>query len=204
MPRECKNKRLNPQQRKLCEQHMPLARGLAAMYVKDRSLPSGMFDEIHASAWMGLVDACSRWDELRGVKFESFATRRILGQIVDDMRTSRGRGDRRSTAGELAVRARESRDRLNAAVSLSAPTGDDIKVGDLLSYESNHEERIGDDSEVSRLLARFKLHHRFAYRMVHGHGYTMEETGKLIGLSESRISQILSNMQRQLEASHVE
>ena len=202
MSRIAKNRRLNPQQRELCEQHMPLAMLLASKYCVDRGIMRHV-EDVRSSAWMGLVDACYRWDERRGVQFQSYASRRILGQIVDDLRARHGRDCGRG--GDLANMTRHGRDAVRQAKSLHAAAGESdserqATVADTIGMTSDHESRLRDDSEVSRLLNRFALHERFAYRMHHGHGYTMKEIGKMIGLSESRVSQILGTMQLSLNA----
>ena len=209
MSRIAKNRRLNPQQRKLCEQHVPLAMMLASKYCVDRGIMRHV-EDVRSSAMMGLVDACYRWDERRGVQFGSYASRRILGQIVDDLRCRDGRANK-LYMGEQATTNRAARKAISKAASIDAAVnfGCDNdsnrpeSVADTIGMTSDHESRLRDDSEVSRLLNRFALHERFAYRMHHGHGYTMKEIGKMIGLSESRVSQILGTMQMSLNAIRV-
>lgn len=67
--------------------HMKLASRMA----RRKSLsspPSVSFDELESAAYMGLVDAASRFDPSRGFAFSSYAMVRIEGEMKDCMRKS--------------------------------------------------------------------------------------------------------------------
>lgn len=73
---------MNTQQ--LVEKYIPLANKLA--YQKKTSLPSFIdIDEIKSAAYLGLVEAASRFDPLRG-SFSTYAYPRIMGAIQDYLR----------------------------------------------------------------------------------------------------------------------
>ena len=76
---------------------------------------------------------------------------------------------------------------------------DDGDPRDVIGYESDAESRVNDESEVSRLLSRFKLSQRFAYRMYHGHGYTLEQIGKILDCTESNVCHMLKATQARLD-----
>ena len=44
------------------------------------------FDDMVSSGVLGLMDAVERYDGREGVKFESYAQKRIRGEILDYMR----------------------------------------------------------------------------------------------------------------------
>lgn len=72
---------------RLITAHVGLVRYLARR--RARSLPQHVdLDDLVANGLLGLIDAVDRFDPARGVKFETFATRRIQGSITDGLRAS--------------------------------------------------------------------------------------------------------------------
>jgi RNA polymerase sigma factor (sigma-70 family) len=69
----------------LVEKYIPFANKLA--YQKKRTLPSFIdIEELKSAAYLGLVEAASRYEENRGVSFMSYAYPRITGAIQDSLR----------------------------------------------------------------------------------------------------------------------
>lgn len=67
--------------------HMPLASKMAK--IKSFSAPPCVsFEELESAAYMGLVDAASRFDPEKGFPFSSYARTRIDGEMKDYMRLS--------------------------------------------------------------------------------------------------------------------
>jgi RNA polymerase sigma factor (sigma-70 family) len=67
--------------------YIPLAIKMARL----RSLsapPSVSFEDLRSAAYLGLVDAASRFDSSRGFAFASYARLRIDGEMTDHMRSS--------------------------------------------------------------------------------------------------------------------
>ncbi len=72
---------------RLITAHVGLVRYLARR--RARSLPQHIdLDELVANGLLGLIDSVDRYDPAYGVKFETFATRRIQGSITDGLRAS--------------------------------------------------------------------------------------------------------------------
>lgn len=70
---------------KLVLQYVPLANKLA--YQKKRNLPSFIdVEELKSAAYLGLVEAASRYNPEVGVAFSTFAYRRVFGAICDYLR----------------------------------------------------------------------------------------------------------------------
>lgn len=86
--------RLDP--RSTLMQYSPLVRRLAHQMIA--KLPSNVeIDDLIQVGMIGLHDAMSRFDASQGVQFETFATQRIRGAMLDELRSTdwMSRGDRR-------------------------------------------------------------------------------------------------------------
>ena len=80
----------------LLKQYSPLVRRLAHQMIA--KLPANVeIDDLIQVGMMGLNDALSRFDAGQGVQFETFATQRIRGAMLDELRGSdwMSRSDRR-------------------------------------------------------------------------------------------------------------
>jgi RNA polymerase sigma factor for flagellar operon FliA len=80
----------------LLKQYSPLVRRLAHQMMA--KLPANVeIDDLIQVGMIGLNDALCRFDPAQGVQFETFATQRIRGAMLDELRSSDwvSRGDRR-------------------------------------------------------------------------------------------------------------
>jgi RNA polymerase sigma factor FliA len=80
----------------LIRQYSPLVRRLAHQMIA--KLPANVeVDDLIQVGLIGLTDALSRFDAAQGVQFETFATQRIRGAMLDELRGSdwMSRGNRR-------------------------------------------------------------------------------------------------------------
>src|SRR2546426_5871536 len=80
----------------LIERHVPLATRIA----HGMNVPVGAVagpDDLESAALIGLIDAVDRFDPERGVPFEGYASLRIRGAVLDEVRRvdELGRADRR-------------------------------------------------------------------------------------------------------------
>ena len=81
----------------MLKQYSPLVRRLAHQMIA--KLPANVeIDDLIQVGMMGLSDALARFDATQGVQFETFATQRIRGAMLDELRSSdwMSRGDRRN------------------------------------------------------------------------------------------------------------
>ena len=157
-------------QNTLVEQYVPLAKKLA--YQKKRVLPRFVdADELVSAAYMGLVEAASRFDPGMNVNFSTYAYPRISGAIHDYLREC-GWG---------------KRDHPVSVESLDSHT-DEGPVHEVESYEEPaHNEMLeviskglGDQAED-------------IMRLYFVEQYTMKEVGDRIGVTEGRVSQIIKD-----------
>jgi RNA polymerase sigma factor for flagellar operon FliA len=95
----------------MLRQYSPLVRRLAHQMIA--KLPANVeIDDLIQVGMMGLNDAMTRFDPAQGVQFETFATQRIRGAMLDELRGSdwMSRGDRRHQRDiEAAVHRLEHR-----------------------------------------------------------------------------------------------
>ena len=95
----------------LLKQYRPLVRRLAHQMIA--KLPANVeIDDLIQVGMIGLTDALSRFDAAQGVQFETFATQRIRGAMLDELRGNdwMSRGDRRHQRTiETAVHKLEQR-----------------------------------------------------------------------------------------------
>jgi len=95
----------------LLKQHSPLVRRLAHQMIA--KLPANVeLDDLIQVGMIGLHDAMSRFDAAQGVQFETFATQRIRGAMLDELRGNdwMSRGNRRQQREiETAVHKLEQR-----------------------------------------------------------------------------------------------
>jgi RNA polymerase sigma factor FliA len=95
----------------LLKQYSPLVRRLAHQMIA--KLPANVeLDDLIQVGMIGLSDALTRFDAGQGVQFETFATQRIRGAMLDELRGNdwMSRGDRRSQRSiETAVHKLEQK-----------------------------------------------------------------------------------------------
>jgi RNA polymerase sigma factor for flagellar operon FliA len=81
----------------LIRQYVPLVQRLAHHMIA-KLPPNVELDDLIQVGMIGLVDALSRFEESHGVQFETFATQRIRGAMLDELREGdwMSRGSRKS------------------------------------------------------------------------------------------------------------
>jgi RNA polymerase sigma factor for flagellar operon FliA len=95
----------------LIKQYQPLVRRLAH-HMMAKLPPSVEVDDLIQVGLIGLADALTRFEASQGVQFETFATQRIRGAMLDELRENdwMSRGSRKSQKEiESAMRALEHR-----------------------------------------------------------------------------------------------
>ncbi len=71
---------------KMLEQYMPLVNSIASM-VSGKGLPPSIdFNDLVSDGVVGLMKAWENFDPTRGVKFETYASYRIRGEILDGLK----------------------------------------------------------------------------------------------------------------------
>lgn len=95
----------------LLKQHQPMVRRMALQMLA--KLPASVeLDDLIQAGMIGLLDASTRYQDNRGAQFETFASQRIRGAMLDELRANDwgSRGLRQSARKvEVAIQALEHR-----------------------------------------------------------------------------------------------
>ncbi|MEQ1814187.1 MAG: RNA polymerase sigma factor FliA [Candidatus Nitrotoga sp.] len=208
-------------------EHAPLVKRLAhQLMVK---LPySVQIDDLIQAGMMGLLDAASRYDEFHGAQFETYATQRIRGAMLDELREADWlpRGMRRDMRRiEVAIsRTQQKLGRSPTETEIAKDMGiplieyqqmlQESRGAQLVYYEDFYGEddddfferfEFGNDDDPMDLLTneRFKAELAHAIRnlperecklmgMIYEQEMNLREIGEVLGVSESRVSQLHS------------
>jgi RNA polymerase sigma factor (sigma-70 family) len=152
---------------RLVEQYIPLANKLA--YQKKRTLPRHIdIEELQSAAYLGLVEAASRYDETKGASFPTFAYMRIFGAINDYLRS----------LGNPSILSLDS-----TFGDQDCSLKDEVRSKDESDFEECLEVVANDLGEQAQDVLRLYLVDELS----------MKEVGQKIGVSESRVSQLLTS-----------
>jgi RNA polymerase sigma factor FliA len=164
---------------------------------------------------LGLMDAIERFEPERGLSFQTFAVPRIRGAIIDGMRAMDfvprsvrdklravqraqltleerlGRSpDHAELARELGMPVQQLRDVQNQA-SGSHANLDDFDLADELTSAADHVVEQGDDNaSLMRVVEALGERDRVIIALYYFEGLTLSEIGQVLGVTESRVSQL--------------
>jgi RNA polymerase sigma factor for flagellar operon FliA len=158
----------------LVEAHLQFAQKISN--IKRRSLPRRIStEEIQAAAYMGLVEAANRFDSSKGVAFTTYAYPRIAGAIIDYLRE----------CGYLMTSLDSClEDGTTLATRIAAPCVKDAE-------ELFEEVTSNLDEKAQQVLRCYYLDNM-----------SMKEVGYQYGVTESRVSQLISNYRKEIAATH--
>ena len=208
---------------RLVMEYLPLVRKIVNVMI-DKSLGYHIREEFHSVGVLGLMDAVHKFDSMKGVKFETYASIRIRGAIKDFMRKqdwvprgvrekqklidnadqrlrySLGRDpESHEIAGEAGLSMRDYEETLkNIAHSNISSFEMAISKGvNAMSYEANdfNPEKIMEKKEVERILAaeieNLTLREQQIISLYYREDLTLKEIGEVLGVTESRMSQLM-------------
>jgi RNA polymerase sigma factor for flagellar operon FliA len=189
---------------------------------------SVQIDDIIQAGMIGLLDAASRYDEFHGAQFETYATQRIRGAMLDELRAADWlprnlRRDMRrieTSISRLQQRLGRSPNETEIAKELDVPLAEyqqmlqESRGAQLMYYEDfqgedqeDFFERFEFDSDAGPLEVlqdeRFKTElvhaieslperERMLMGMIYEQEMNLREIGAVLGVSESRVSQLHS------------
>jgi RNA polymerase sigma factor for flagellar operon FliA len=216
-------------------QYAPLVRRLAGQMLA--RLPASVeLDDLVQAGMMGLLDALGRYEETQGVQFEAYASQRIRGAILDELRSNDWlpRGLRKQSreiekaiqkATQQVGRAPTERE-IAAALGVSLTEYQEYLVelqgSQLLYYEdfdrddaeafiNNHTadatatplaQLIDQDTRLAVIEAIDQLSDREKLMMslYYEQELNLREIGAVMGVSESRVSQLHSQAVARIRA----
>ena len=192
-------------------------------------LPSSVqVDDIIQAGMMGLLDAATRYDEIHGAQFETYATTRIRGAMLDELRSNDwlprnlrrdmrriesavsqlqqklGRAPNETEiAGQLGISLVEYQQLLQETRGAQLVYYDDFQDDDHDNFFERFELGSGGDplellqderfrSELVQAIEGLPERERMMMGMIYEQDMNLREIGEVMGVSESRISQLHS------------
>ncbi len=217
----------------LVEKYAPLVKKIA--YHMSARLPADIhIDDIIQSGLIGLLDAGKHYDPKQGAQFETYATIRIRGAILDEVRRSdwapksvhkkardltaaiqeierrTGRDARDvEVAEEMGITINEYYQILKDGSSCRMLSFDDLGTDDTQSlgiFEDRQQNVVNEvlqdefQQRLSQAIAGLPERERLVMSLYYDTEMNLKEVGMLVGVSESRVSQLLSQAQLRLSA----
>lgn len=214
---------------KLILNYLPLVKYIAGRMAIN--MPSHIdSDDLISSGVIGLVKAIERYDLECGTQFETYATTRIKGSILDELRaldwvprSVRGKAKmlqkvyasleeklgRPATDEEVAAHLEISESELQEWIDYATPTtlvslnavlnsGDDDKplqvIDTLEDYKHKSPVAASEQKELQGFLADsindLSVQEKMVVILYYYEGLMLKEIGEILGVSESRVSQV--------------
>ncbi|HEU4514005.1 MAG TPA: FliA/WhiG family RNA polymerase sigma factor [Nocardioidaceae bacterium] len=202
---------------RLVMQYSPLVKYVAGR-LRTRLPDSVDYADLVSDGIIGLMEAIDRFDPSRGLTFQTFAVPRIRGAMVDALRAldwvprsvrervrqveeaqrvleaRLGRiPDDPEIAAEVGISVPTLRDLYAKVAFTSVGTLEDLELADDLSAAATHE--IEDDeakAALLRVVGELPERDQVLIALYYFEGLTLSEIGRVLGVSESRVSQLHS------------
>lgn len=202
---------------RLVLQYSPLVKYVAGR-LRTRLPESVDYNDLVSDGIIGLMDAIDRFDPDRGLTFQTFAVPRVRGAMVDALRAMdwvpRSVRDRirqveeaqrtlearlgripddPEIAAELGISVPALRDLYAKVAFTSVGALEDLELADDLSAAAAHE--IEDEQAKAvllRVVDELPERDQVIIALYYFEGLTLAEIGRVLGVSESRVSQLHS------------
>ena len=199
---------------RLVLQYAPLVKYVAGR-LRTRMPDSVEQDDLVSDGVLGLMDAIERFEPARGLSFQTFAVPRIRGALIDGMRSMdfvpRSVRDKlrlvhraqvtleerlgrvpedTEVAREVGIPVQQLRDLSRQANSNHANL-DDFDLADELSSAADHQVEQGDtNASLMRVVDQLAERDQVIIALYYFEGLTLAEIGQVLGVTESRVSQV--------------
>lgn len=197
---------------RLIEFYMPLVARQAKL-VRAKSENAVELDFLSQAGVFGLMDAIEGFDVSRGLKFSSYATQRIRGSMLDEVRSFdwvprlvRQSAAKAKQLEKEGIEPPPGQSRVIAMVSSESEVFETdfavpVTIGDGLISREPPPFETSQKADVLRLVTNgLNKHERLIVILYYYEGQTMKEIGKQIGLTESRVCQIHGEVMKGLRA----
>ncbi len=199
---------------RLVLQYAPLVKYVAGR-LRTRMPESVDPDDLVSDGVLGLMDAIERFEPARGLSFQTFAVPRIRGAIIDGMRSMdfvpRSVRDKLRTIQRASVVLEERLGRVPEDVEIAREAGipvqqlrdllrqansnhanlDDFDLADELSSAADHHIEQGDvNASLMRVVDQLGERDQVIIALYYFEGLTLAEIGQVLGVTESRVSQV--------------
>lgn len=199
---------------RLVLQYAPLVKYVAGR-LRTRMPDTVEQDDLVSDGVLGLMDAIERFEPARGLSFQTFAVPRIRGAIIDGMRSMDfvprsvrdklrvvlraqkalelrlGRApEDTEIAQEAGIPVQQLRD-LSRQASSNHANLDDFDLADELSQAADHRVEQGDvNASLMRVVDQLAERDQVIIALYYFEGLTLAEIGLVLGVTESRVSQV--------------
>ena len=199
---------------RLVLQYAPLVKYVAGR-LRTRMPESVEQDDLVSDGVLGLMDAIERFEPDRGLSFQTFAVPRIRGAIIDGMRSmdfvprsvrdklrviARARVALEERLGripedpEVAVESgidlQQMRDLTRQATSNHANLDDFDLADELSSAADDRLEQGAVTTSLMRVVKQLRERDQVIIALYYFEGLTLAEIGQVLGITESRVSQV--------------
>jgi RNA polymerase sigma factor for flagellar operon FliA len=177
-------------------------------------------EDLYSMGFLGLLDAADKFDETKGARFETYAEFRIRGSIIDELRKQdwvpRSARDRMSAvqAASDAVESRTGKKPSNGEISkeMKMPLGkfqemlQNLGSQTLINIEDHPELAHKEDptttdpfrevvrkearAVIDRLIKNLPEQEQTVLKLYYYRGLNLREISSIMGVTESRVSQI--------------
>ncbi len=184
---------------RLISNYKPFLKGIVSSVYSKLPREVDIMD-IESYAYVGLIDAINKFNPKRNIKFETYASYRIKGAIVDGMRKQDWLSRTLRTQNN-AIEEEESGKEKFSMFSIDDPNFYDKKreenadsAGNIFDLYASKTSDFVDKVENKMLLKEIlknlspqgkKIVYQYYFK-----GKNFKEIGKLLGITESRVSQI--------------
>ncbi len=228
---------MSEQSSQLIENHIPLVKHLVRHFIC-RLPPQVQFDDLMQAGMIGLIEAANHYQDEKGAQFSTYATIRIKGSILDEIRRqdwvprSVYKVSRQISQAVKNVENRLGRDAKDHEVAEElgmtiedyyellqdsqaahlygfedVGMDDDHMVSDINVHMSEPQaDAIHDDFHhyLANIIHLLPKNEQLALSLYYEHELQLKEIGELMGISESRVSQILSQATHRIRSRIVE
>lgn len=144
--------------------------------------PHVELEDLEQDGVFGLADALWKFDPGRGLKFQTYASHRIWGAMLDGIRE-------RDWVPRLARARQKKGAAVIGMVPIETPVAGEKTIADLVAAG---EYQARPEPIDQNLLAGLPAAHQLLVRLYFEMGMTLKECGQAVGLTESRMSQMLT------------
>jgi RNA polymerase sigma factor FliA len=201
---------------RLVMQYAPLVKYVAGR-MRTRLPDTVDQDDLVSDGVLGLMDAVERFDPGRGLTFQTFAVPRIRGAIIDGMRAMdfvpRSVRDKLRVVQRAQVALEERLGRIPEVEEVAREAGmpvhqvrdltkqasgnhaslEDFDLADELASAADHAVEQGEDKALlMKVVQELAERDQVVIALYYFEGLTLSEIGRVLGVTESRVSQLHS------------